>query len=146
MHINCLELIAASLAVKCFAKDKTNLTFHLKMDSILALTFINKLGGTISPQLNSLAKELMLYGEDHSPQSPAPGRCVKHHSRRRFTCHEELVRLETVPSSAPSDKPDTMTSGDGPVCHQTDSPAADICQLETRPDGHGHGHIHSGLG
>ena len=61
MHINCLELIAASLAVKCFAKDKTNLTFHLKMDSILALTFINKLGGTISPQLNSLAKELLLW-------------------------------------------------------------------------------------
>ena len=39
-----------------------------------------------------------------------------------------------------------MTSGDGPVSHKTDSPAADICQLETRPDGHGHGHAHSGLG
>lgn len=38
MRINCLELLAASLAVKCFAKDKTNLTIHLKMDSISALT------------------------------------------------------------------------------------------------------------
>ena len=44
MHINCLELLAAFLAVKCFAKDKTNLTIHLKMDSMSALTYINKLG------------------------------------------------------------------------------------------------------
>ena len=61
MHINCLELLAAFLAVKCFAKDKTNLTIHLKMDSMSALTYINKLGGTISPQLNNLAKELWLW-------------------------------------------------------------------------------------
>ena len=44
MHINCLELLAAFLAVKCFAKDKTNLTIDLKMDSMSALTYINKLG------------------------------------------------------------------------------------------------------
>ena len=61
MHINCLELLAAHLAVKCFAKNKTNLTIHLKMDSVSALSYINKLGGTISPQLNRLAKELWLW-------------------------------------------------------------------------------------
>jgi hypothetical protein len=37
-------------------------------------------------------------------------------------------------------------SGGGSVCQQTDSPAADICQLETRPNGHGHGCVHFGLG
>jgi len=56
IHINILELLAAHLAVKCFAIDKTNLTMYLKMDSMSALTYINKLGGTISPQLNCLAK------------------------------------------------------------------------------------------
>ena len=61
MHINCQELLAAHLAVKCFAKNKTNLTIHLKMDSVSALTYINKLGGTISPQLSCLAKELWLW-------------------------------------------------------------------------------------
>ena len=66
MHINCLELLAAFLAVKCFAKDKTNLTIHLKMDSMSALTYINKLGGTISPQLNTLAKELWLWCMERS--------------------------------------------------------------------------------
>ena len=60
MHINCLELLAAHLAVKCFAKDSSNLTILLKMDSMSALTYINKLGRMISPQLNCLAKELWL--------------------------------------------------------------------------------------
>ena len=32
MHINCLEFLAAFLAMKCFAKDKTNLTIHVKID------------------------------------------------------------------------------------------------------------------
>ena len=61
MHINCLELLAAQIAIKCFAKNKSNLTIHLKMDSVSALRYINKLGGTISPELNHLAKGLWLW-------------------------------------------------------------------------------------
>ena len=34
---------------------------HLKMDSMSALAYMNKLEGTISPQLNCLAKELWLW-------------------------------------------------------------------------------------
>ena len=88
----------------------------------------------------------MVHGEEHSPQSPALGRCADHHSRRRVPSHEGPVRLETVSSSVPSDQPEARTSGGRPVCQQTDSPAADIRQLETRPDGHDHGCLHSGLG
>ena len=66
LHINCQELLAAFLAVKCFAKGKTNVTIHLKMDSMSALTYINKLGGMISPQLNRLAKELWLWCMERS--------------------------------------------------------------------------------
>ena len=40
LHINCQELLAAFLAVKCFAKGKTHVTIHLKMDSMSALTYI----------------------------------------------------------------------------------------------------------
>ena len=61
MHINCREMLAASLAVKCFAKDKTSLHILLKMDSISALSYINKRGGTISPELTYLAKQLWLW-------------------------------------------------------------------------------------
>ena len=61
MDINYLELLAALLTVNCFARNKTNLIVHLRMDSVSALTYIDKLGGIISPQLNNLVKELWLW-------------------------------------------------------------------------------------
>ena len=58
MHTNCLELLAATLAIQTFAKRKENVLILLKMDSTSALTYINKMGGTVSPDLNRLTKEL----------------------------------------------------------------------------------------
>lgn len=58
LHINCLELLAGSFAIKCFAKDKTNIHIQLLMDSVTALTFINKMGGTKSRALTSLSRDL----------------------------------------------------------------------------------------
>jgi hypothetical protein len=58
LHINCLELKAAELAVQTFAKEKFSLHIHLKMDNITALTHINKLGGTKSQQLTEITKSL----------------------------------------------------------------------------------------
>ena len=60
LHINCLELLAATLAVKCFARDKKDNTILLKMDNTTAIAYINKLGGTVSPELNRLTKDLWL--------------------------------------------------------------------------------------
>ena len=60
-HINFLELLAATLAVKCFAKGKQNITIHLKVDNTTAMAYINKFGGTVSPELNQLTKELWLW-------------------------------------------------------------------------------------
>ena len=54
MHINCLELLAESLAIKSFTRGKKNVHIHLKMDNTTALTYINKYGGTASPELNQL--------------------------------------------------------------------------------------------
>ena len=58
MHINCLELLAATLATQAFAKKQENILVHLKLDSTSALTYINKMGGTVSPNLNRLTKNL----------------------------------------------------------------------------------------
>lgn len=58
LHINCLELLAGSFAIKCFAKDKTNIHIQLLMDNVTALTFINKMGGTKSRALASLSRDL----------------------------------------------------------------------------------------
>ncbi len=85
LHINCLELSAAMLAVKCFAKGTTSLSTLLKMDNEAAPTYINRSGGTTSPQLTKLSKEqwlCMVHGEEHLPLSPKPPKCAELHSGR----------------------------------------------------------------
>ena len=58
MHIICLELLSATLAVQTFAKKLDSLLIHLKMDDTSVLTYINKMGGTVTPELDRLTKGL----------------------------------------------------------------------------------------
>ena len=57
-HINCLELMGASLAVKTFAKDRENLNIRLRMDNTTAIAYVNRMGGTHSHQLSAIASSL----------------------------------------------------------------------------------------
>ena len=95
--------------------------------------------------LNNLAKELWLRCMERSIHLKA-----QHLAGVLNTiADDESIgrgRLETVSSSVPSDQPEAATSGGGLVCQHTDSPTADICQLQTRPNGQCHGRVHSGLG
>ena len=50
-HINCLELLATTLALKTFVKDRTRLSVLLKLDNTSAVAYINNQGGTISKNL-----------------------------------------------------------------------------------------------
>ena len=61
MHINSLELLAATLAVKSFVKDQKGISVLLQLDNQTAVAYINNLGGTVSPQLTDLAKALWLW-------------------------------------------------------------------------------------
>ena len=49
MHINALELLAVSLALKTFAKDKSHVDVLIRMDNISAKAYINHLGGNTLP-------------------------------------------------------------------------------------------------
>ena len=49
MHINCLELLAATLAVQSFLKNQVGVSVLLQLDNQTAVAYINNLGGTISP-------------------------------------------------------------------------------------------------
>ena len=60
-HINCLEAWAVFLAVKCFARNMKNLTILLKIDNMTTVAYINNLGGTVSPQMNRIVKNLWLW-------------------------------------------------------------------------------------
>ena len=58
MHINCLEVL---LAIKCFARDRRSVTILLRMDNTSAITYVNKLGGTVSQSLTAITKNLWLW-------------------------------------------------------------------------------------
>ena len=60
-HINCLETLAAFHAVRCFVRDKKSITVLLRLDNTTAVAYVNKLGGTVSPRLNSIVRELWLW-------------------------------------------------------------------------------------
>ena len=60
MHINCLELLAATLATKTFAKSKTAISILLRIDNTTAVAYINNLGGTASRELVILTRDLWM--------------------------------------------------------------------------------------
>ena len=61
MHINCLEALAAFLAVKCFVRDRRSVTVPLRMDNMSAVTYVNKLRGTVLQNLTAITKDLWLW-------------------------------------------------------------------------------------
>ena len=60
-HINCLELLAATLALKTFAKNKTGLNVLLRIDNTTAVAYINNQGGTVSEDLVHLTCNLWMW-------------------------------------------------------------------------------------
>ena len=45
IHVNCLELLAATLAMQSFLKDQTAVSVLLQLDNQTAIAYINNLGG-----------------------------------------------------------------------------------------------------
>ena len=58
MHINVLKLLAVTLAVKSFAKNRNNIEIMMTTDNSTAMAYINHLGGTHSSVLNELVSGL----------------------------------------------------------------------------------------
>jgi hypothetical protein len=57
-HINCLEALAAFHAVRCFVRDRRDVSVLLRLDNTSAVC---KLGGTVSPILNAIVRDLWLW-------------------------------------------------------------------------------------
>ena len=62
-HINYLELKAVYLAIQAFVKEEAQKPRHLRMliDNTTAVAYINKKGGSRSPQLATLTMEIWTY-------------------------------------------------------------------------------------
>ena len=69
MHINSLELLAAHLAVTCFAKNKTNLTISTPQDGQHISPIIHKQVGWNNLPTTKLHCQRAMAVE-HSPYSP----------------------------------------------------------------------------
>ena len=61
MHINYLELLATSLAVHTFAKNRAGISVLLKINNTTAVAYINNKGGTVSKNLLDLTKDLWMW-------------------------------------------------------------------------------------
>lgn len=55
-HINVLELQATYFALKAFCSNVSKTHIQLQIDNTTAVAYITNMGGSKSPQLNSLAK------------------------------------------------------------------------------------------
>ena len=138
LHINCLELLAATLGIQTFAKDKSGIMILLKMDNTTAVAYINRRGGTVSPALSDLARDLWLW-------------CTK----RNITVQAQhlpgsMNSMADIESRAHPDRSDWKLA---PLIfqkiHQLLGPLSvdlfasrlsvqlPLCQLETRPPSHG---------
>jgi hypothetical protein len=57
LHINFLELKAAFLFLKCFSATKNNIHVQLMLDNMVAVNYINKMGGR-TPSLNTITRDV----------------------------------------------------------------------------------------
>ncbi|KAL7298948.1 hypothetical protein TKK_0008049 [Trichogramma kaykai] len=62
-HINCLELKAIFLGLKCFTSNMHNCEILLRCDNVTAISYVNKLGGVQNRRLNNLARDIWQYCE-----------------------------------------------------------------------------------
>ena len=88
LHINALELIAATFGVQAFCKDRIVTSVLLKSDNATVVAYVNKMGGTKSPLLTPLVKELWhwcLQRQIHLRAQHLPGRL--NFMADFFSCH-----------------------------------------------------------
>jgi hypothetical protein len=137
LHINALELKAANIAVRSMTKNRENVHIHLKMDNVTAVTYVNKMGGTKSPILTSIAKDLWEYclGKKIT-DSRTPSWNSQPDSRlgKQECVQYKYKQLETEPQNICSNKSTMGSFGNRFVCRQTEWTTGEIHELETRPN------------
>ena len=165
------ELLAAFLALQCFAKQQHNTTILLKMDNVTAVTYINKMGGTQSEGLCHLAltiwnwclqQNIFLIAEylpgEENTVADEESRNMK--DRCDWMLNPRIFRQVqdgghpirgTLPSSPDHREENTVADeavgaiGNRPVCVSSDETVTTILQLEAGSGGREHGCIQPGL-
>ena len=95
------------------------------MDNTIAIGYINKLGGTVSPELNCLTKDLWLWCLDRNIIVQAT------HLAGVFSLCQ--CRLEALHRRFCPDQPTVWTTTNGPIWFQVDTLIPQLCELAPRP-------------
>ena len=135
LHINCLEMLAAFLAFKCFFREERSIHVLLRMDNTSAIGLHKQNGRTVSPILNKLNKEFWLWcmERDITVQAQHLAGTLNCTADGRIQNNEGQIRLDALPKSIPLDQSRIGTTGSGPLCLKTHCPTSHLCELETRP-------------
>ena len=138
LHINCLELTAATLAVQAFAKDRSGVSILLQLDNQTAVAYINHLGGTVSLQLVQLAKTLAVAlgsAAGHYPVSSTHSGCDQPSGGRRVQNDNGSPGLETFSGGFSENQCHLGSPRSRPICLAPLLSTEPVLQLETGSTG-----------
>ena len=144
LHINSLELLAATLAIRTFAKERSGIIILLKLDNTTAVVYINRMGGTVSPVLSHLTKDLWLLCMEKSITCSTLTRSIEFHCQQGMETKINSSEWKLSPALFQR-LTCSWATFNRPVCKQTVSSTASFHQLEARPPGNSQRCLHSGL-
>ena len=115
--INCLELIAATPALKTFVKNKTGLSVLSRIDNTTAVAYINNQGGTVSEELIHLTQDHWMWCLERSTHPRAtPPWLLEHSGQQGVEVLTGQIRLEAGCEHFQKNQRDLWPSGGGLVC------------------------------
>jgi len=130
MYINCLELLAASLAIQTFAKEEKSIRILVRTNNVSARAYINHFEGDsfMVNELLSHADMEVVHRLSDIPHSRTPPRSDESGSRRRI---EGLLRLDAPSTAVFTDRGKDGNPRNGHVCIPAYTSTSMLFKLET---------------
>ena len=87
----------------------------------------------------------MVFPEEHYHHGSLPARGLQRGGRPRIETHDGPLRLAAQPADIREDQSNLRPTGSGPICIPPHDPAANVCELASRPISMGDRCLHSEL-
>ena len=120
LHINCLELLAAQLALKTLVKSQQGAT---PAGQLYSSSIHQQPGENCLTIPDSPGEVYVAVGsrERHNDCSPTHPGGIQHDSRQRVQVGKGQIRLDAIPQRILEDQPTTGSIGSDLICLQADS-------------------------
>jgi len=128
IHINFLELLAATLAVQTFAQEKLSISILLRIDNMTTVYSIHKQEREDSVSNSfTYVPMVVVHGEKHLIGSPAPTRSHELHCKQRIQSLVQQVRVESLTKHISENQPPARSPINRPIC-KSPAPQITICK------------------